>query len=604
MNLRNIAIIAHVDHGKTTLVDKMLLHSRIFRDNQEAGELILDNNDLERERGITILAKNVSIEWKGHKINIIDTPGHADFGGEVERVLNMADGVLLLVDAFEGPMPQTRFVLQKALQLGKKAVLVINKVDKPNCDPDKTHDDVFDLFFNLGANEEQLDFPTIYGSGKQGWYGPDWKQPTADVSYLLDTILKEIPAPTVREGVPQAQITSLDYSSYTGRIAIGRVHQGTLKENMPVSLIKRDGTIQKHRIRELFTFEGLGRRKVAEVNAGDICAITGLEQFEIGDTVSDPEQPQAMPPINIDEPTMSMVFTINNSPFFGKEGKFVTSRHLRDRLEKETEKNLAMRLKPTDSADSFMVFGRGILHLGILVETMRREGYELQLGQPRVLIKEINGENHEPIEILTVDVPEHHSGKVIEAVSQRKGEMLSMMPKGDFVRLEFDIPSRGLIGLRNQMLTATQGEAIMAHRFKEYAAWKGAMPGRINGVLISKEKGASTAYSMDKLKDRGQFFIHPGEEVYTGQIIGEQIKPGDLVVNVVAAKQLTNFRAAGKDDNAVLAPPIQFSLEEAMEYIEEDEYVEVTPQNIRLRKILLDENERKRSSNKALAGTV
>ncbi len=604
MNLRNIAIIAHVDHGKTTLVDKMLLHSRIFRDNQEAGELILDNNDLERERGITILAKNVSIEWKGHKINIIDTPGHADFGGEVERVLNMADGVLLLVDAFEGPMPQTRFVLQKALQLGKKAVLVINKVDKPNCDPDKTHDDVFDLFFNLGANEEQLDFPTIYGSGKLGWYGPDWKHPTPDVSYLLDTILKEIPAPTVREGVPQAQITSLDYSSYTGRIAIGRVHQGTLKENMPVSLIKRDGTIQKHRIRELFTFEGLGRRKVTEVNAGDICAITGLEQFEIGDTVSDPEQPQAMPPINIDEPTMSMVFTINNSPFFGKEGKFVTSRHLRDRLEKETEKNLAMRLKPTDSADSFMVFGRGILHLGILVETMRREGYELQLGQPRVLVKEINGENHEPIEILTVDVPEHHSGKVIEAVSQRKGEMLSMMPKGDFVRLEFDIPSRGLIGLRNQMLTATQGEAIMAHRFKEYAAWKGAMPGRINGVLISKEKGASTAYSMDKLKDRGQFFIHPGEEVYTGQIIGEQIKPGDLVVNVVAAKQLTNFRAAGKDDNAVLAPPIQFSLEEAMEYIEEDEYVEVTPQNIRLRKILLDENERKRSSNKALAGTI
>ncbi|MEY3983656.1 MAG: hypothetical protein RL160_1215 [Bacteroidota bacterium] len=604
MNLRNIAIIAHVDHGKTTLVDKMLLHSRIFRENQEAGELILDNNDLERERGITILAKNVSIEWKGHKINIIDTPGHADFGGEVERVLNMADGVLLLVDAFEGPMPQTRFVLQKALQLGKKPVLVINKVDKPNCDPDKTHDDVFDLFFNLGATEEQLDFPTIYGSGKQGWYGPDWKKPTEDVSYLLDTILKEIPAPVIREGAPQLQITSLDYSSYTGRIAIGRVHQGTLKENMPVSLIKRDGSIQKHRIRELFVFEGLGRRKVTEVNAGDICALTGLEQFEIGDTVSDPENPQAMPPINIDEPTMSMVFTINNSPFFGKEGKFVTSRHLRDRLEKETEKNLAMRLKPTDSADSFMVFGRGILHLGILVETMRREGYELQLGQPRVLVKEINGEMHEPVETLTVDVPEHHSGKVIEAVSQRKGEMLSMLPKGDFVRLEFDIPSRGLIGLRNQMLTATQGEAIMAHRFKEYAPWKGSMPGRINGVLISKEKGTSTAYSMDKLKDRGQFFIHPGEEVYTGQIIGEQIKPGDLVVNVVTAKQLTNFRAAGKDDNTVLAPPIQFSLEEAMEYIEEDEYVEVTPQNIRLRKILLDENDRKRAANKALSGTV
>ena len=600
MNLRNIAIIAHVDHGKTTLVDKMLLHSRIFRDNQEAGELILDNNDLERERGITILAKNVSIQWKDTKINIIDTPGHADFGGEVERVLNMADGVLLLVDAFEGPMPQTRFVLQKALQLGKKAVVVINKVDKPNCDPDKTHDDVFDLFFNLGANEEQLDFPTIYGSGKQGWYGPDWKTPTADVSFLLDTILKEIPPPVALEGNPQLQITSLDYSSYTGRIAIGRVTRGMLKENMPVSLIKRDGSVQKHRIRELFAFEGLGRRKVTEVSAGDICAITGLENFDIGDTVSDIENPEAMPMINIDEPTMSMVFTINNSPFFGKEGKFVTSRHLRDRLEKETEKNLAMRLKPTDSADSFMVFGRGILHLGVLVETMRREGYELQLGQPRVLVKEIDGVKHEPIEVLTVDVPEHHSGKVIEAVSQRKGEMLSMMPKGDFVRVEFEIPSRGLMGLRNQMLTATQGEAIMAHRFKEYAPWKGTMPGRINGVLISKEKGAATAYSMDKLKDRGQFFIHPGEEVYTGQIIGEQIKPGDLVVNVVAAKQLTNFRAAGKDDNTVLAPPIQFTLEEAMEYIEEDEYVEVTPQNIRLRKILLDENERKRAGNKAL----
>jgi GTP-binding protein len=600
MNLRNIAIIAHVDHGKTTLVDKMLLHSRIFRDNQEAGELILDNNDLERERGITILAKNVSIQWKDTKINIIDTPGHADFGGEVERVLNMADGVLLLVDAFEGPMPQTRFVLQKALQLGKKAVVVINKVDKPNCDPDKTHDDVFDLFFNLGANEEQLDFPTIYGSGKQGWYGPDWKTPTPDVSYLLDTILKEIPPPIALEGDPQLQITSLDYSSYTGRIAIGRVTRGMLKENMPVSLIKRDGSVQKHRIRELFAFEGLGRRKVTEVSAGDICAITGLENFDIGDTVSDVENPEAMPMINIDEPTMSMVFTINNSPFFGKEGKFVTSRHLRDRLEKETEKNLAMRLKPTDSADSFMVFGRGILHLGVLVETMRREGYELQLGQPRVLVKEIDGAKHEPIEVLTVDVPEHHSGKVIEAVSQRKGEMLSMMPKGDFVRVEFEIPSRGLMGLRNQMLTATQGEAIMAHRFKEYAPWKGPMPGRVNGVLISKEKGAATAYSMDKLKDRGQFFIHPGEEVYTGQIIGEQIKPGDLVVNVVAAKQLTNFRAAGKDDNAVLAPPIEFTLEEAMEYIEEDEYVEVTPQNIRLRKILLDENERKRAGNKAL----
>ena len=596
--IRNIAIIAHVDHGKTTLVDKMLHQARLFRDNQEVGELILDSNDLERERGITILAKNVSVQWKDTKINIIDTPGHSDFGGEVERVLNMADGVLLLVDAFEGPMPQTRFVLQKALALGKKAIVVINKVDKPNCDPDKTHDDIFDLFFNLDANEEQLDFTTVFGSGKHGWFGPDYKTPTEDLTFLMDTILEIIPAPVVREGTPQLQITSLDYSNYTGRIAIGRLHRGNITTNMPVSLVKRDGKIEKTRIKELFVFDGLGKRKVDSVNCGDICAITGIENFEIGDTITDFESPEAMPLMKIDEPTMSMLFTINNSPFFGKEGKFVTSQKIRERLMKEMEKNLALRVDETNSADQWLVFGRGILHLGVLVETMRREGYELQLGQPRVVLKEINGRIHEPIEILTVDVPEIHSGKVIEYASQRKGEMISMMPKGDMVRLEFEIPSRGLIGLRNNLLTATQGEAIMAHRLKDFEPWKGAMPMRINGVLISKEKGAATPYSMDKLKDRGTFFIHPGAEVYAGQLMGEHIKPGDLVVNLCTAKQMTNFRAAGKDDNTVLAPPREFSLEEAMEYIQEDEYVEVTPDNIRLRKVFLDENERKRSSSK------
>jgi GTP-binding protein len=558
----------------------------------------LDSNDLERERGITILAKNVSVQWKDTKINIIDTPGHSDFGGEVERVLNMADGVLLLVDAFEGPMPQTRFVLQKALALGKKAIVVINKVDKPNCDPDKTHDDIFDLFFNLDANEEQLDFTTVFGSGKHGWFGPDYKTPTEDLTFLMDTILEIIPAPVVREGTPQLQITSLDYSNYTGRIAIGRLHRGNITTNMPVSLVKRDGKIEKTRIKELFVFDGLGKRKVDSVNCGDICAITGIENFEIGDTITDFESPEAMPLMKIDEPTMSMLFTINNSPFFGKEGKFVTSQKIRERLMKEMEKNLALRVDETNSADQWLVFGRGILHLGVLVETMRREGYELQLGQPRVVLKEINGKIHEPIEILTVDVPEMHSGKVIEYASQRKGEMISMMPKGDMVRLEFEIPSRGLIGLRNNLLTATQGEAIMAHRLKDFEPWKGAMPMRINGVLISKEKGAATPYSMDKLKDRGTFFIHPGAEVYAGQLMGEHIKPGDLVVNLCTAKQMTNFRAAGKDDNTVLAPPREFSLEEAMEYIQEDEYVEVTPDNIRLRKVFLDENERKRSSSK------
>jgi GTP-binding protein len=601
MPIRNIAIIAHVDHGKTTLVDKMLYQASLFRENQEVGELILDNNDLERERGITILAKNVSVNWKGTKINIIDTPGHADFGGEVERVLNMADGVLLLVDAFEGPMPQTRFVLQKALSLGKKAIVVINKVDKPNCDPDQTHDDIFDLFFNLGATEEQLDFTTIYGSGKQGWFGPNWKTPTQDLTFLMDTILTVVPEPVVTEGSTQLQITSLDYSNYTGRIAVGRLNRGTLKENMPVSLVKRDGSIQKSRIKELYLFDGLGKAKATEVIAGDICAVTGIENFEIGDTIADFENPEGMPPISIDEPTMSMLFSINNSPFFGKEGKFVTSRHLRDRLMKETEKNLAMRVEETGSADQFIVYGRGVLHIGILVETMRREGYELQVGQPRVIMKEIDGVQCEPIEVLTVDVPEVSSGKVIELVSQKKGEMLSMLPKGDMVRIEFEIPSRGLMGLRSNMLTATQGEAIMSHRLKGYEPFKGSMSGRISGVLISKEKGTSTGYSMDKLKDRGSYFIHTGVEVYTGQIIGEHIKPGDLVLNICTAKQMTNFRAAGKDDNAVLAPPTEFTLEEAMEYIQEDEFVEVTPQSIRLRKILLDENDRKRAANKALS---
>ena len=592
--IRNIAIIAHVDHGKTTLVDKILHTCNLFRDNQKTGELILDNNDLERERGITILAKNVSVQYKGTKINIIDTPGHADFGGEVERVMNMADGVILLVDAFEGPMPQTRFVLQKAIEAGKKALLVINKVDKPNCRPDEVHDGVFDLFFNLGANEDQLDFPTVYGSSKQGWMGPDWKNPTTDITYLLDQILEKIPTAPERVGTLQIQITSLDYSTFIGRIAVGRVFRGLIKENMPVSVVKRDGRIQKSRVKDLFVFDGLGKVKVTEVQTGDICAFTGIEGFEIGDTIADFENPEGMPLMHIDEPTMSMLFTINNSPFFGKDGKFVTSRHLRDRLYKELEKNLAMRIEETPSPDSYLVFGRGILHLSVLIETMRREGYELQLGQPQVIIKEIDGVRCEPMEVLTVDVPEESSSKVIDLVSQRKGDMLIMQPKGDLIHMEFEIPSRGIIGLRNNVLTATAGEAIMAHRFKAYEPWKGHIPSRIAGVLISKDKGSAVAYSIDKLQDRGKFFIEAGEEIYPGMIIGEHIRPDDLVVNVCTEKQLTNMRASGTDEKMRIVPKIKFSLEEAMEYIQRDEYVEITPSFIRLRKIHLDENTRKR----------
>lgn len=600
-NIRNIAIIAHVDHGKTTLVDKILHQTKLFRENQETGELILDNNDLERERGITILAKNVSVRYKDFKINIIDTPGHADFGGEVERVLNMADGVLLLVDAFEGPMPQTRFVLHKALALGKKPIVVINKVDKPNCRPDEVHDAVFDLFFNLDATEEQLNFHTIYGSSKMGWMGRDWKNPTTDFTMLLDDIIEQIPPPHVEEGNTQMQITSLDYSSFTGRIAVGRLLRGNLKVNQPVSLVKRDGSIQKSRIKELYTFEGLGRMKVEEVKAGDICAVFGIEGFEIGDTIADFENPEGLKPISIDEPTMSMLFTINNSPFFGKEGKFVTSRHLRERLEKETEKNLALKLENTESPDSILVFGRGILHLSILIETMRREGYELQVGQPRVIIKEIDGVKCEPVEILTVDTPEESAGKVIELVSQRKGEMLVMEPKGDLQHLEFSIPSRGIIGLRNNILTATAGEAIMAHRLKGYEPWKGQIPSRLAGVLISGEKGTATAYAIDKLQDRGRYFVEPGDEVYEGQVIGENIRPDDMVLNIIRAKQLTNFRAAGSDDNVKITPKVNFSLEECMEYIQEDEYVEITPKSLRLRKVLLNENDRKRAKNASMA---
>jgi GTP-binding protein len=593
VGIRNIAIIAHVDHGKTTTVDKMLLQAKLFRDNQQTEDLILDNNDLERERGITILAKNVSIVYKDTKINIIDTPGHADFGGEVERVLNMADGVLLLVDAFEGPMPQTRFVLQKALQQKKlKAILVINKVDKPNCRPEEVHDNVFDLFFNLGATEEQLDFVTLYGSSKQGWMSYDYKKPTEDIASLLDAIIENIPEAPFVEGTPQLQITSIDYSNYTGRIAIGRLSRGILKENMPVTLAKRDGTMVKARIKELYTFEGLGKRKVEEVRAGDICAVSGIEGFDIGDTIADFENPEPLTPIAIDEPTMNMLFTINNSPFFGKEGKFVTSRQIRDRLFKETEKNLALRVEETNSADSFLVFGRGILHLAVLIETMRREGYELQVGQPKFLIKEIDGVKHEPVEFLTVDVPEEYSGKVIEIASQRKGELLVMEPKGDLQHLEFSIPSRGLTGMRNQILTASAGEAIMAHRFKAYEPWKGAMQGRMSGVIVSGDTGTSTAYSIDKLQDRGFFFIDPGEDIYEGQVIGENNRPDDLTVNVVREKKLTNMRASGSDDNVKIAPARKFSLEEAMEYIQEDEYVELTPQSIRIRKIYLKETDR------------
>jgi GTP-binding protein len=596
--IRNIAIIAHVDHGKTTLVDKILHTCNLFRDNQQTGELILDNNDLERERGITILAKNVSVQYKGTKINIIDTPGHADFGGEVERVMNMADGVILLVDAFEGPMPQTRFVLQKAISAGKKAILVINKVDKPNCRPEEVHDNVFDLFFNLDATEDQLNFPTVFGSSKQGWMSADYNQPTKDVTYLLDTIIENIPTAPKREGTLQIQITSLDYSSFIGRIAVGRIFRGIIKENMPVSVVKRDGRIQKSRIKELFIFDGLGKLKVPEAETGDICAFTGIEGFEIGDTVSDFENPEGMPTMHIDEPTMSMLFTINNSPFFGKDGKYVTSRHLRDRLFKELEKNLAMRVEETGSPDSYLVFGRGILHLSVLIETMRREGYELQLGQPQVIVKEIDGVKCEPIEVLTVDVPQESSSKVIDLVSQRKGNLLIMEPKGDLTHIEFEIPSRGIIGLRNNVLTATAGEAIMAHRFKAYEPWKGHIPSRIAGVLISKDKGTAVAYSIDKLQDRGKFFIEAGEEIYPGMIIGEHIRPDDLVVNLCAEKQLTNMRASGTDDKMRIVPKIKFSLEESMEYIQGDEYVEITPLFIRLRKIHLDENTRKRFSKK------
>ncbi|MGV3597179.1 MAG: translational GTPase TypA [Bacteroidota bacterium] len=594
MNLRNIAIIAHVDHGKTTLVDKILYQANLFRDNQEKGELILDNNDLERERGITIFSKNVSVRYKDVKINIIDTPGHADFGGEVERVLKMADGVVLLVDAFEGPMPQTRFVLQKALQLGLRPIVVVNKVDKPNCRPDEVHEAVFELFFQLDASEEQLDFPTVYGSSKQGWFGPDWKTPTEDISFLLDTILEHVPQPKIADGTLQMQITSLDFSSFLGRIAVGKVTRGMIKEGMPVKLMKADGKIVQARIKELQTFEGLGRKKAEEVFAGDICAVVGLEDFGIGDTIADFENPEALAMIKVDEPTMNMMFMINNSPFFGQDGKFVTSRHLRDRLMKETEKNLALRVEETGSSDSFLVYGRGILHLSILIETMRREGYEFMVGQPQVLVKEIDGVKCEPYEILVVDVPMEFAGKVIDMVTMKKGEMLIMDTKGDQQHLEFKIPSRGLIGLRSQMLTATTGEAIMAHRFSEYLPWKGVVPGRINGVLVSIDRGPATAYSIDKLQDRGMFFIDPGETVYEGQIVGENTRPMDLGVNLVKAKQLTNMRASGKDDSSRVAPKVQFSLEEAMEYIQEDECVEVTPSIIRLRKLILDENERKR----------
>ncbi len=594
--VRNIAIIAHVDHGKTTLVDKILHQSKLFRDNQETGELILDNNELERERGITILAKNVSVRYKDVKINIIDTPGHADFGGEVERVLNMADGVILLVDAFEGAMPQTRFVLSKALALGKKAIVVINKVDKPNCRPEEVHDQIFELFFNLEATEEQLDFPTVYGSSKQGWMGPDYKTPTEDITYLLDTIIENVKPPEVEDGNLQLMISSLDYSNFIGRIAVGRVTRGSIKVNSPVSLIKRDGSLQKSRVKELYTFEGLGKSKVEEVVAGDICAVFGIENFEIGDTICDFENPEALTPISIDEPTMCMLFTINNSPFFGKEGKYVTSRHLRERLEKELEKNLAMKIEDTESPDSILVYGRGILHLAILLETMRREGYELQVGQPRVIIKEIDGVKCEPVETLTIDVPEEFSGKIIELVSQRKGEMSIMQQKGDLIHLEFNIPSRGLIGLRNMLLTASAGEAIIGHRFSKFEPWKGNIPSRIMGVFVSKEMGSSTAYSIGYLQDRGSFFIDPGDNIYIGQIIGEHIRPGDLVVNVITGKKLTNMRASGSDGTTQITPKRNFSLEEALEYIQEDEYVELTPKSIRLRKIILDENDRKKAA--------
>jgi GTP-binding protein len=593
-NIRNIAIIAHVDHGKTTLVDKILHHCQLFRENESKGELILDNNDLERERGITILSKNVSVLYQNTKINIIDTPGHADFGGEVERVLNMADGVLLLVDAFEGPMPQTRFVLQKAINLKLKPIVVVNKVDKENCTPEEVYEAVFDLMFELGAEEWQLDFPVLYGSAKNNWMSDDWQNPTNSISPLLDSVVKHIPAPEVVDGNIQMLITSLDYSSFTGRIAIGRLHRGVLKSTDTVSLVKRDSTIIRSKIKELLVFDGLGRQKVDEVRAGDLCAIVGLENFEIGDTIADSESPQALPTIAIDEPTMSMLFTINDSPFFGKEGKFVTSRHIKERLERELERNLAMRLEETDAADKFIVYGRGVLHLSVLIETMRREGYELQIGQPQVIIKEINGKKCEPVEELTIDLPENISGKAVEMVNLRKGEMMAMEPKGSRMICSFKIPSRGIIGLRNQLLTATAGEAIMNHRFIDFEPFKGHIAGRINGSLISMEKGTAIPYSLDKLQDRGKFFIYPSDEIYTGQVIGENSRADDLVVNVTKTKKLSNVRASGSDDKVKLAPPLTFTLEEALEYIQKDEYVEVTPKSLRLRKIYLEENERKR----------
>ncbi|MBZ9730161.1 translational GTPase TypA [Salegentibacter sp. JZCK2] len=593
--IKNIAIIAHVDHGKTTLVDKIMYHCRLFRDNQNTGDLILDNNDQERERGITITSKNVSVVYKDTKINIIDTPGHADFGGEVERVLNMADGVLLLVDAFEGPMPQTRFVLQKAIDLGLKPCVVVNKVDKPNCTPDEVHEKVFDLMFELGAEEWQLDFPTVYGSALNNWMSDDPNEKTENIEPLLDMVLEHIPSPKVQEGSPQMLITSLDFSSFTGRIAIGRVQRGHLKEGMQVSLVKRDGSIKKTRIKELFIFEGLGRKKVEEVQLGDICAIVGLEGFEIGDTVADIENPEGLKTIAIDEPTMSMLFTINDSPFFGKDGKFVTSRHIKERLTKELEKNLALRVKETDSADKFLVYGRGVMHLSVLIETMRREGYELQIGQPQVIIKEIDGEKCEPVEELTIDLPEEVSGKAVEMVTMRKGEMLSMETRGERMIIQFLIPSRGIIGLRNQLLTATAGEAIMAHRFKEYQPLKGGIPQRQNGSLISMERGKAIPYSIDKLQDRGKFFVDPGEEIYEGQVIGENSRQDDMAVNITKTKKLSNVRSSGADDKAKIVPALKFSLEEALEYIQKDEYVEVTPSHLRLRKIYLTENERKRN---------
>ncbi|MBQ3656333.1 MAG: translational GTPase TypA [Bacteroidales bacterium] len=596
-DIRNIAIIAHVDHGKTTLVDRILHQSHLFRENQEVQDLILDNNDLERERGITILSKNVSVRYKGVKINIIDTPGHSDFGGEVERVLNMADGVILLVDAFEGPMPQTRFVLQKAIELKLKPIVVVNKVDKPNCTPEQVYEQVFDLMFSLEASEEQLDFPVAYGSSKAGWMGPDWKTPTQDVSYLLDLIIKHIPAPKVVEGPLQMQISSLDYSSYQGRIAIGRIYRGSIKPGQSVAVMKADGKIERSTVKELYTFEGLGKEKSKqELYCGEICAILGLDNFDIGDTVADPENPEELKRIHVDEPTMSMLFTINNSPFFGKEGKFVTSRHLRERLFKETEKNLALRIEETDSPEKLQVFGRGILHLAVLVETMRREGYELQLGQPKVIIKEIDGVKYEPIELLTVEVPETFSSRVIDLVQRRKGDILNIETKDDRVFLEFNIPSRGIIGLTNPILTATEGEAIISHRFKDFEPWRGELSRERNGSLIAKETGTAVPYSINNLQSRGKFFISPGDEVYTGQIIGETTRQDDIVVNVTVTKKLTNMRAAGSDDKIIIEPATVMSLEENMEYINDDEYVEVTPKSIRLRKIILDEIERKRAS--------